>query len=694
MMWAPVVNNLVSIAVFVGYLVIWGSQPATTPFSTSQAVFLSVGMTVAVALQAVIMVPYLRKAEIKLRPRFDWKGTGLGSTVEAFKWVLLAALISQIVTFMQTKLASVAVGKDALAAGQAVYNYAYTIWMVPHGLITVSLATALMPDLTRMALAGNMKAVARETTSTLRLTLTCMIPITAALAFLSMPLCRLLFGWGANQTSWRFIAWTLIAFALAYPVYTFFYIVNRAFYAMEDTKTAFKVTVVTDVVLLIVAVSGVVFIGKSGWVAPTLALALLLGMIPGSVYGWRLLNRRLHTSLAEVFRLSVRLSLAALPAGLAAHYSCSVLESAMPGPVGTLLGLVVAGFAGVGIFFAISRVLHIEDVAELVGMVKNRLNRNRQSVVQSGENPAAVDVEPEMLVEEPALADLVEPMALIETAPEELAEDTTPVSQVVPGDLLGERYRLDLLMARRSGTLTWRAFDTILQRDVLIHILAPGAERSFEILAAARQASVATDSRFLRVLDAVHSDTPTLGSYVICEFTQGFTLEQLLHSGPLTALETGWLGRELAEALIGVHASGLYHERLNPDTILISSNGNVKIVGFLMEKAIRPLPSDDTFSEVEREASDLDAVGKLLYASLITAWPGGPGFGMPAAPKDAHGYLTPRQVKAGISPALDLVVDQLLSRPPRSKQAPLRTASELFAALTKIVGTADAAPDL
>ena len=159
------------------------------------------------------------------------------------------------------------------------------------------------------------------------------------------------------------------------------------------------------------------------------------------------------------------------------------------------------------------------------------------------------------------------------------------------GTVLASRYRLEELLAESRPTVTWRAFDQVLSRSVLVHLLraaAIPATRS-ELLAAARQASVATDSRFLRVLDAVHSDrSATLGSYIVCEYATGQSLEMILSHGPLSGLEAAWVVREVADALAGVHSLGLYHQRINPDTVIITPTGNVKIVGLLIEAALRP----------------------------------------------------------------------------------------------------------
>ncbi|HET9302930.1 MAG TPA: protein kinase family protein, partial [Propionibacteriaceae bacterium] len=262
------------------------------------------------------------------------------------------------------------------------------------------------------------------------------------------------------------------------------------------------------------------------------------------------------------------------------------------------------------------------------------------------------------------------------------------------GTVLASRYRLEELIGESEPTVTWRAFDQVLSRSVLVHLLAPGDPGADDLLTAARKASVATDSRFLRVLDAVHSSDPAVGSYIVCEYATGQSLEMILSHGPLSGLEAAWITREVADALAGVHSLGLYHRRISPDTVIITPTGNVKIVGLLIEAALRPVASEVVQGADTPELVDVTDLGRLLYASLVCRWPGGPAFGLPNAPTVGRRWMTPRQVRAGVSPALDNVCDQILGDPPRHHAPAITTAGAMVTALTKVLGNADAAPDL
>jgi putative peptidoglycan lipid II flippase len=146
------------------------------------------------------------------------------------------------------------------------------------------------------------------------------------------------------------------------------------------------------------------------------------------------------------------------------------------------------------------------------------------------------------------------------------------------------------------------------------------------------------------------------------------------------------LVRELADALSTTQASGLHHGRLTPDAVVISTAGNVKINGFLIDAALHPRTRVEAGPLTETR--DVEALGKLLYATLASRWPGGPGFGLAAAPTDLEGTtLSPAKVRAGVSPTLDRLTSDVLS-------GRIGSASQLAASLTTVLGSADASTDL
>ncbi len=253
-----------------------------------------------------------------------------------------------------------------------------------------------------------------------------------------------------------------------------------------------------------------------------------------------------------------------------------------------------------------------------------------------------------------------------------------PPNAVEPGTRLVDRYRLEKHLGAAAGTSYWRAHDELLDRPVGVCVLDADDSQAGRVLSAARRAAAVTDPRFLRVLDASEVEGPhgTL-VYVVNEWVRATSLAGLLADGPLPPPEARELTQEIAEALAAAHQDGLAHLCLQPEHVLRTSHGQVKIVGLSVEAAVRGLEADDADDAARRDTEGAAAVG---YAALTGRWPGRESTGLAAAPHDGDALCSPRQVRAGIPHDLDQVVSRALGVP-GAAGTPLCTPAELAAAL-------------
>ena len=272
---------------------------------------------------------------------------------------------------------------------------------------------------------------------------------------------------------------------------------------------------------------------------------------------------------------------------------------------------------------------------------------------------------------------------------------TLPDGEITAGQVLGGRYRLTGKRAVWGEMALWTAWDDTLSRPVTVYILPPNHPRTDILLGAARQAGTATDPRFLRVLDMQEFGPSEPVSFIVCESLPGVSLRTLLTRGPLPNLDAAWVACELAAALAPLHDLGLTHGVLNPATVLVTTKGAVRITGFLLDAA---LAGRDRVSAATRERDDVEAVGQILYAALVGAWPDmsrsipPKTFGLPVAQWQEDRLLPPTALRPGVAPLLDSICLQTLQ--PVPDRAPLRTAAAIAIALRRVLGTADASSDL
>ncbi|MEP7089890.1 MAG: protein kinase family protein [Nocardioidaceae bacterium] len=255
-----------------------------------------------------------------------------------------------------------------------------------------------------------------------------------------------------------------------------------------------------------------------------------------------------------------------------------------------------------------------------------------------------------------------------------------------PGTVLAGRFRLDDLLDDNDGARFWRATDQILARSVAVHVLPDTDPRAGALLDAARSSALVSDGHLLRVLDAARCDGLV---YVVNEWGSGVSLDRLLAEGPLSPRRAAWVVKEVAEAIVTAHRSGLAHGRLLPENVMISEAGSVKLIGFVIDATLRSPGGQRRVSDGEPVTaleSDVLNLAGLLYAALVVRWPGTTGSTIPPAPTEHGRPLRPRRVRAGVPRPLDAICEQALNAGAHPSAMPIETAHEIFAALGDFIG--------
>ncbi|HEX7740272.1 MAG TPA: murein biosynthesis integral membrane protein MurJ [Marmoricola sp.] len=383
MMWAPIANNVVAIATLGIYLAHYGTTGCTANcgYTGGQEWLLGLGSTLGIAVQFVILVPYLRAAGFRYRARFDFRDSGLGHTLRLGLWTVLFVVVNQIAYVVVVKVASggpvSAAHTSASDTGYTIYSNAFLLIMVPHAIITVSLATATLPRLSRLASDADLGGVARDLSATLRTTYAALLPLLAVVPVVASDLAGLAFGYGRARDSYTNFVPVLSLFALGAIVYTTQYLALRGFYALEQNRRVFFnqcAVSATNIVLAIVLTHGApgsqiaqrLVIAYTGayLVGAALSIVQLRGMLGGldTTRTVRFLVRMvIVTAVATGVAVLVRLGLHAVVPG--------------EGKALVVLRLAVIGGIDLAVVVALSRLMRITEVTEVVDLARRRLRR-------------------------------------------------------------------------------------------------------------------------------------------------------------------------------------------------------------------------------------------------------------------------------------------------------------------------------
>ena len=300
MMWAPIANNLVAIGVLLTYLVAYGTagpEEQGGPFTPGQEALLGLGSTLGIVIQLAVLVPFLRGTGYRFRPRFDFRDAGLGHTLRLGVWTLLFVLVNQLAYAVVVRLASSGpaetLGHDPDATGYLVYSSTFLIVMVPHSVVTVSLATAVLPRMSGLAAEGDEPELARTLLLALRNALVVIVPFALLLPLVSLDAAHVIWGWGAGSDSYANFAPSLALFGIGLVFFTVHYLMLRGFYALEQNRTVFWIQcciAITNVVAALLLVRE----ATAARTSPALVIAYGLSYLVGAVVSSTVLARRLR----------------------------------------------------------------------------------------------------------------------------------------------------------------------------------------------------------------------------------------------------------------------------------------------------------------------------------------------------------------------------------------------------------------
>ena len=380
MMWAPIANNVVVVVVLALYLGVFGKPSGAQligGYQPGQAALLGIGSTIGIVVQFLVLVPYLRATGVRFSPRLDFLHTGLGHTLRLGVWTVLFVIVNQIAYTVVVKLASAGTaGGEQHGTGYSVYTNAFLLVMVPHAIVTVSLATAMLPRLSAHAADADLRGVATNVASTLRTAYALIIPFALLLPVIALDLANVAYGYGGAAVSVPDFAVALALFAPGLVFFTTHYLMLRGFYSLERTRTVFWVQCVISAVNIVLAVA-LTQAASAHRTAPALVVAYAGAYLVGAVGSYTLLRHLLGgLETPRLARFLARLLLAAGVAtavAWAAKYGLQQVWLPNPGKVQALTLLVGVSAIDVLLFLGLARALRISEVTSVMGLVTRRL---------------------------------------------------------------------------------------------------------------------------------------------------------------------------------------------------------------------------------------------------------------------------------------------------------------------------------
>ena len=375
LMWAPIANNLVVIVVFSAFLIKWPSVNVDSITST-QIQILGWGTTAGIIVQALILIPVVKRSGIKIRPK--WGVAGLGKSFSLAGWTLVYVLISQIGYLITVNVATTAAVDSAKAGittgvGFTPFKNAYLIMLLPYSIVTISIVTALLPHMSKLAINKKIEDVKEQLLRAIKTVAVLTIPSSVAFLLFGPLITEVLF-FGIDKNDGIYIGYVLSALSLGLVAFSINLVLIRGFNAFEDTRT--QVWSILIINIISVALSYLFLaVLPSDWVTVGLGFAFSVSYLIGLFITLRLLKKHTGTiHVREFIGQHGRLLLAALIAmlpifAISQYFGWVGSDQSSLIRASELLFVIVAG--ALGYFFA-AKALRISEVSGITALILRR----------------------------------------------------------------------------------------------------------------------------------------------------------------------------------------------------------------------------------------------------------------------------------------------------------------------------------
>ena len=333
-------------------------------------VSVAVGVLVGGFLQLALQIPVLIRKGFPIRPTLRLRHPAL----KRIALLMVPSVFGVGVYYLNITVGSILA--SLLPQGSVSYlYYAQRLFEFPLGIFTASVAQAVLPSMSRLSAAGDLKALKESLNFGLRLTLFITIPALVGLVLCSIPVFSLFFMGGAFDYAKAVnCSIALIYYSLGLSFVALVRVLVPAFYALKDTTTPVCTAFVAFLLNLGFSLALMGPLKHGG-----LALASTLSSFGNMSLLLFLLRRKIgRFGGRAITAVAVRAGLASFPMSMAVYWLLKLMDWSQTGHKlakgGVLITSVVVGG---GIFLAISHLFASEESREIVGLLRHKFARVR-----------------------------------------------------------------------------------------------------------------------------------------------------------------------------------------------------------------------------------------------------------------------------------------------------------------------------
>ena len=577
--WSSVAANIVSCIGYGLFFAFFGNaEKQGMDFWNQGKIALTAGMwSLGVLVQALLLFIPLRKIGIKPGIKFGVHGIGLRSMGKVAAWTLASILIDQGVGVVNTRIettAPLAAGNRLMTAGASAYAQAFQIWILPYSLITVSIATAVFPAISRAVQEKKSGEMREHLANCLRQTGVIMLFFVGCFIAMPVPIIRALLP-TVDTFDANLLAAPLLALAFNLVPISVTLLLNRVFYAYEDGKWPFILTTFQNAVQMAVLFSGLHFIPPAYWdmwIAASITLSNI-ALMPLSYWaitrrmGSRLRKQRIFSTYLRSFAGACVCTLAGMlvSGGMARGLGFSTsLRGHISWWQAILTSLVTAAAMFV-LYWGLCKAMGVKELDGAFGFLKRgRKGEGAQEAPARAPRRVSSQVWYSQTLEASLTPRVVRSSR---SRPVETFVSLENEGQImIPsiGDTIDKRYTLITQYRSELGLSAWLANDHTLMKDGQLFIISDSSKVK-DVNRIASSLILSKDSHCTKVLHIQNTDGVLV---IVTDKDPGTDLHSFIEgSGSVEPKAAYFIIHKVIEAAMSLKRQGIYHRALSSKVI-------------------------------------------------------------------------------------------------------------------------------
>lgn len=331
----------------------------------------SIGVVMGAMLNFLVQVPALIKIGIRYKPIVNLNHPGVKKIFTLILPVFIGLSVTHLNLFVNQYLAS------SLSYGMiSALRAAQRIMQLPIGVFAIAVAVAVFPTLTGHAARKEEKEFKATMSLGVRTVIFITLPAAVGLIALRVPIIRAMFQQGQfTPENTEATAFALLFYSLGLIGYSAQQVLNRAFYALQDTKSPVTIGVITIIINIVLNFALIKPLGHGG-----LALAYsIAGLVNMVLLLYFLRNKIGHIDGREMLRSFSKTLIASLIMGAIVYLTVYLFEMyfGVQGKILQIIEVILGVGVGALVYIVIVSLMKMEEASIAMGILLRRFRRKK-----------------------------------------------------------------------------------------------------------------------------------------------------------------------------------------------------------------------------------------------------------------------------------------------------------------------------